>query len=293
MDPEISIRVVDSIEDVEQVEDLQRVVWPGDDTEVVPLHLLVTVAHNGGVLLGAFHGERLVGFVFGFLGTDAGSPDRVAMARLKHCSHQLGVHPDYRARGVALMLKLAQREVVLEQGIRLATWTYDPLLSRNAHLNIRRLGTICRSYLRNVYGELRDDLNRGLPTDRFQVEWWVTSPRVTARLDGSRRLLDLDQYMSGGARLLNPASIAGGGFPHPADLLLKPEGTFLLVEIPSDFMAIRDADAGLALAWRMQSRALFEEAFAAGYMVTDFVHVASEEGRRSYYLLSYGEAKLG
>jgi predicted GNAT superfamily acetyltransferase len=70
MDSEITIRTADSVADMLQVEDLQRVIWGGDETEVIPVHLLLTVAHNGGVLLGAFEGERMIGFVFGFLGTD-------------------------------------------------------------------------------------------------------------------------------------------------------------------------------------------------------------------------------
>jgi len=291
MGSEFKIRAVDSVEDMLQVEELQRLVWGGDDTEVIPVHLLLTVAHNGGVLLGAFNRDQLIGFVFGFLGTDEQSPDRVAMARLKHCSHQLGVHPDYRDRGIGLQLKLAQREAVVAQGVRLATWTYDPLMSRNAHLNIRRLGTVCRTYLRDVYGDLRDELNRGLPTDRFMVEWWLTSRRVAARLDGSRRPLDLAHFKSGGAQLLNPCVMSEGGLPIPPDDPYNPEGTFLLVEVPSDFMAVKRADQELALAWRMQTRAIFERAFASGYLVTDFVHV--DDDQRSFYLLSYGEAKLG
>lgn len=292
MNSDFTIRTAVSVEDMLQVEELQQLVWGGDETEVVPVHMLLTVAHNGGILLGAFDGDRMVGFVFGFLGTDEQSPDRVAMARLKHCSHQLGVHPDYRGRGVGLQLKLAQRQAVIEQGVRLATWTYDPLMSRNAHLNIRRLGTVCRTYLRNVYGDLRDDLNRGLPTDRFMVEWWLTSRRVAARLEGSRRPLDLDHFLSGGANLLNPSMMLDIGLPKPAKDPSEPEGTFLLVEVPSDFMRIKREDPELAYDWRMHSREVFEGAFAAGYLVTDFVHVP-DDGPRSFYLLSYGEAKLG
>jgi predicted GNAT superfamily acetyltransferase len=292
MGAEIMIRTADSVADMMQVEELQRVVWGGDETEVIPVHMLLTVAHNGGVLLGAFEGERMIGFVFGFLGTDDQSPDRVAMARLKHCSHQLGVHPEYRGRGVGLLLKLAQREAVIEQGVRLATWTYDPLMSRNAYLNIRRLGTVCRTYKRNVYGELRDALNRGLPSDRFMVEWWLTSRRVVARLEGSRRPLDLAHFQSGGAKLLNPALLFDSGLPKPADDPSSPEGIFLLIEVPSDFMAIKRSDPELAKAWRMHSREVFEGAFAAGYLATDFVHVP-DDVPRSYYLLSHGEATLG
>ena len=99
--------------DMAQIEDLQREVWPGSETDVVPLHLLLTVAQNGGIVLVASEGERIVGFVMGFLGTDEASPNRVAMARLKHCSHMLGVHPDFRERGVGLELKRAQLLAVI------------------------------------------------------------------------------------------------------------------------------------------------------------------------------------
>src|SRR3972149_10045985 len=82
-----------------RIEDLQREVWPGSETDVVPLHLLLTVAQNGGVVLVASEGERIVGFVMGFLGTDQASPNRVAMARLKKCSPMLCVYPDLRGQG--------------------------------------------------------------------------------------------------------------------------------------------------------------------------------------------------
>ena len=148
----IKFRRLEGVEDAAQVEEVQRAVWPGNETEVVPAHALLALSENGGVLIGAFDGDRLVGYVLGFLGTDSQSPDRPAMARLKHCSHMLGVHPDFRDRNIGYQLKIAQREAVVEQGIRLITWTYDPLLSRNAQLNIRRLGTVCSTYKRNIYG---------------------------------------------------------------------------------------------------------------------------------------------
>ena len=125
---------------------MQRQVWPGTDLDVVPLHLLTTVAHNGGLVLGAFHGDRMVGFLLGFLGTDEGQPNRPALARLKHCSHMLGVLPEYRGQHIGYQLKLAQRDYVSVQGVRLITWTYDPLESRNARLNIARLGAVCNTY---------------------------------------------------------------------------------------------------------------------------------------------------
>ncbi|MEW6568984.1 MAG: hypothetical protein AB1449_12625 [Chloroflexota bacterium] len=293
MAEQIVIRPLESPDDLSQAEALQAVVWPGSDLDVVPAHLMAAIVHNGGVVLGAFDGAHLVGFVLGFLGTDSGTPGRMAMARLKHCSHQLGVLPEYRDRGVGLLLKKAQRQAVIAQGVRLATWTYDPLQSRNAHLNIRRLGAVCRTYLREVYGEMRDALNVGIPSDRFQVDWWVTSRRVAERLEGKRPPLDLAHFYSAGAVLLNPAALGDDGLPRPPDHLDRPQGTLALVEIPPDFQAIRDRDLGLARAWRMHTRDIFENAFQRGYIVTDFVHFKGERFPRSFYLLSHGEGTLG
>ncbi len=291
----IEIRPLDTLADMRAVEDLQRQVWGSRDIDVAPLHLLTTVAHNGGVLLGAWdaEAEKLVGFVFGFLGTDQENPRRLAMANLKHCSHMLGVLPEYRDRGVGYQLKLAQREKVMQQGVRLITWTFDPLESRNAYLNIARLGGIARAYLREVYGELRDALNRGLPTDRFQVEWWITSQRVKQKLSGKRPRLSLDSFISAGAPILNPTRLNDSGLPYLFEPPRLPEGVFALVEIPPYFQALKATDLGLAREWKMQTRAIFESAFAEGYIVTDFLRETVEGRERSFYLLSQGGVKLG
>ena len=68
------------------------------------------------------------------------------------------------------------------RGIDLITWTYDPLLARNVQLNIAKLGAVCNTYLANLYGEMRDGLNAGLPSDRFQLDWWIATRRVADRL---------------------------------------------------------------------------------------------------------------
>ncbi len=293
MSDDIKIRPIISDKDVLQVEELQRLVWPGSETDVVPGHIILTIAHNGGLALGAFDGETLVGFVLGFLGTDSESPDRPAMARLKHCSHMLGVIQEYRDQGIGYRLKSAQRDTLITQGIRLATWTYDPLQSRNANLNIRRLGTICSTYLRNVYGEMRDDLNVGYPSDRFQVEWWVTSSRVRERVAGDRRPLDLAHYLAAGVQKINPTSLDDKNLLHPTETPYEVGGVMILIEIPSDITFIKAEHPDIALQWRLHTRMLFEEAFDKGYMVTDFIYLKGEKIPRSYYLLTHGGSTLG
>ncbi len=289
----IVIRFLEKPDEMTRVEALQRAVWPGSETDVVPAHLLLTAAHNGGLVMGAFDGEDgpLVGFVFGFPGLYF-TPDG---PRPKHCSHMLGVHPDYRDRGVGFRLKRAQWQWVRHQELDLITWTYDPLLSRNAHLNIARLGAVCRTYLREVYGEMRDGLNVGLPSDRFQVEWWVQSKRVAQRLSQEpRKRLTLAHAMQAGVSVINPAQ-HDGPWPRPTWSWQMPtpdDRHPLLVEIPSDFLALKAADRDLALDWRLHTREVFEFLFQLGYLVTDFVF-EREPFPRSFYLISHGESVLG
>ena len=289
----ISIRMLETPLDMARAEELQSLVWPESETDVVPAHVMLAFARNGGLAMAAFDGQRLVGLVLGFLGTDSTSPERIAMTRLKHCSHQLAVHPDYRDRGLGMMLKRAQRAVVIDQGIRLITWMCDPLLSRSAHLNIRRLGGVCGVYIREAYGETRDGLTAGEPSDRLQVDWWITSRRVATRLEGERRPLDLASFLAAGAQELNPATLGADGLPRPAASILEPVGNLALVEIPSDYLEIRRKDLDLALAWRRHTRQILEQALDRGYIVTDFVHLRGARHPRSFYLLSHGEATVG
>ena len=99
-----NIRLLDTPEDLQLVEELQRAVWPGSETDIVPMHMMITVVHNGGLVLGAFEDEKIIGFVYGFPGLEE-TPDG---PRPKHCSHQMGIHPDYRDSGIGFTLKRAQ-----------------------------------------------------------------------------------------------------------------------------------------------------------------------------------------
>jgi predicted GNAT superfamily acetyltransferase len=340
------LRILETAEEMTAVEDLQRVVWPGSETDIVPTHLLVTMAHNGGMVIGAYavdpetakayrgafdpgpaepereaaeeeaaegpglmEGEprvsgrfivppasSLIGCVFGFPGLYF-TPDG---PRSKHCSHMLGVHPDYRNSGVGFALKRAQWQMARHQGVDRITWTYDPLLSRNAQLNIARLGAVCSTYLVDEYGPMRDANNAGLFTDRFQVDWWVNTPRVIRRLSRrSRQPLDLAHYLSAGAEILNPTRLGTHGFPEPAsdrlpDAAALPDGdaqSLILIEIPPDLNALKTADMGLALEWRLHTRLLFQALFTRGYLTTDFIHLPGSTPR-SFYALTHGDSTL-
>ena len=283
----IEIRLVKTHEEYRAVEQLQRDVWGLTEVEVVPDHLLLTIQKNAGMVMGAFDclagegREQLVGFVFGFVGL-------TLEGKVKHCSHMAGVIPAYQSQNVGYRLKLAQREHVLAQGIDLATWTFDPLESRNARLNFRKLGVTCSTYLRNLYGNMRDELNVGLPSDRFQVDWHVASDHVADRLRGDWIGPSLSTLRAEGIPVLNPALSGDRSAEHsrqspprPPHKTLPITGEWLLIQIPAHFQAIKSADSELALAWREHTRVLFESAFAAGYTVVDLLF----ENWQSHYLL--------
>jgi predicted GNAT superfamily acetyltransferase len=314
------LKILEHPEEMLSVEDLQRRVWPGSETDIVPAHMLLAAARNGGLVIGAFEGPDgapgdvddedqrrqlaaelpLVGFVFGFPGLYF-TPDG---PRPQHYSHMLGVHPDFRDRNIGFRLKRAQWQMVRKQGVDRITWTFDPLLSRNANLNIARLGAVCNQYHRDVYGQMRDELNLGLPSDRLVVDWWVNTKRVERRLSSRPRLqLDLAHFLAAGAKIVNPSSVGENALPRPGAVVdienengvisqkQDQEDKLLLLEIPADFQALRAQDAELAMGWRRHMRELFEDLFEQGYLVTDFIHLPGSTAR-SFYLLSHGESTL-
>ena len=289
MTPGITIRLLDQPDDLPAVEQLQRVVWTGTETDVIPAHLLLASVRHGGLLLGAFLGEQLVGAVYGFPSIEQ-VPDG---PRPAHHSHILAVHPDHRDLGIGFALKRAQWQMVRQQGLDHVTWTYDPLQSRNARLNIHRLGAVCGTYLHEAYGAMRDGLNLGMPSDRFQVDWWVRTARVERRMQrAGRQSLGLEHYREAGISMLYDVMRNADGWPRPPDSWDPPSGRLALAEIPSDLPALREADPGLARAWRLFTRSVFEDLFARGYLATDFVFERGADGPRSLYVLSHGESRL-
>jgi predicted GNAT superfamily acetyltransferase len=170
----IVVRKCIALEEFHACVKLQQEIWDEEDLEIEPSTMFVVAAITGGQVLGAFDGEKLVGFTMAVVGVRRGT--------VYLHSHQTGVADGYRNRGIGRMLKLFQREEALGRGIRLVEWTFDPLELKNAHFNLNRLGAICRRYIPNLYGVTTSPLHRGIPTDRLVAEWWLDSPRVIAAL---------------------------------------------------------------------------------------------------------------
>jgi predicted GNAT superfamily acetyltransferase len=158
----VELRPLKRLEDADPILEVMIETW--GDHQLVPREMLRALPESGNVPIGAFSGRRMVGYVLGWVGVDPRDGLHVH-------SHMLAVRPGGRHGGVGFALKLAQRAQALEQGIAIIRWTFDPLLARNAHLNIHKLGAICDRFTRNYYGAMTDILNRGERTDRFIVRW--------------------------------------------------------------------------------------------------------------------------
>jgi predicted GNAT superfamily acetyltransferase len=252
-DADIIIRDIDRCEAMRAVEELQKEVWGIPDIEVVPLTQLVAARAAGGVLLGAFDRETLIGFVYGFAGFERG--------RISHHSHMLAVKPAYRNFNIGFKLKQAQRECVLALGITEMTWTFDPLQSLNAHFNFRRLGVVSDRYLVDFYGtEAASFLHRN-GTDRLWVTWLLAN-------EYAPKLYQNDLNSQNAEPLVE---VGKNSAPVSRDIDLASAGSTLFVEIPADIRSLEQHDIALAAAWRTATRAAFISAFAAGYVAVDFI----------------------
>ena len=248
MHTNISIRKLEKNEDIRLIQTLEMEIWNGAP---IPTHQTFTVAKNGGLLLGAFSGDKLVGFSYGFPG--------FANGKSYLCSHMLGIHPDYQLKGIGKWLKDEQRKRAQEIGYDLITWTFDPLESRNAYLNLSKLYAISDTYLENYYGEMEDGLNKGLPSDRLQIEWWFLSERVERK------------WMPQISKYVRPFAVGQSENGNPTievelrEIPLNSVG--IEVPVPTHFQMLKKNEPELALDWRMKIRTIFQTLFSAGFAV--------------------------
>ena len=271
----IVIRDIEGAAQMRAVEELQKQVWGLPDLDVVPLSHLVAAQAAGGVLLGAFDRQILVGFVYGFISYEHG--------QMTHHSHMLAVKPSYRNFHLGHKLKLAQRERVLAQGITIMTWTFDPLQSLNAYFNFNKLGVVSDRYLINFYGEDAASFLHRNGTDRLWVTWLLTSRRVSGRLDKTGFKPEFERLMPLVRLGVDDSPLRNGlaeGLSHEQ----------ALIEIPGDINALQQRSGELAFEWREATRWAFSEAIAGGYLVVDFFRHSRGDRRIGVYLLSRGKS---
>ena len=256
----ITYRDLHTLDEFAAVVELEREIWGPGYVDVVPVSILAVTTHCGGILIGAFNGEPLIGFVYSLPGIKNGRPTQ--------WSHMLGVIERFRSDGLGRELKLLQRERALAMGINLIEWTYDPMQAMNAHLNFAKLGVVVEEYGENVYGLSASPLHGGNPTDRFVAEWWIKKERVRRDPAGAPRV-----------NRLAPA----GEWHVCADVDLDLDARQLMVEIPMGFTEMLASAPNLALEWRMATRRIFTTYFGRGYRAVEFF--LNREAQAGAYLL--------
>ncbi|MDB4876727.1 MAG: hypothetical protein JWM41_3173 [Gemmatimonadetes bacterium] len=261
---DVHIRPLRSTEDLHACVELQRDVWGRGQSEIVPTTLLHVVEYVGGLVAGAFdaHGT-LLGFVFGITGIRDGV--------LSHWSHQLGVRDSARNLGLGRMLKEYQRATMAALGVERIYWSFDPLMAKNAYLNLNKLGGAIAEYVPDMYGTTESPLHLGMATDRLVVRLH-TVPREVPPL----------VLPTGDLPVLT-------AFARPDDDVLSigdRQPDVALIEIPTDMLEVLERSRADAKIWRMSVREHFRWAMAHGYTVLGvYRHPVSE---RAFYVISKG-----
>lgn len=222
-DAEVEIRVLTTADEMASVNTVFQQVW-GSVTPVVETELLCAIAHTGGYVIGAYDSSNIVGASFGFLGRYDGS-------EALH-SHVTGILPGVQHSGVGRTIKLHQRAWAAERGIPWITWTFDPLVRRNAWFNIEVIEAHVAEYLENFYGIMADSINGSDESDRLLVAWPTDD------------------------------SVARPSAPAGSDTIQ--------VETPDDIVRLRRTDPGAADEWRARVRDELGGALARGGVVTGF-----------------------
>lgn len=260
IEKEISIRPINSIFEMHEVEELQRIVWQVPDIEVVPNSQLIAAVKAGGVLLGAFDREKMVGFAYGFVSYEKG--------QMAHHSHMLAVLPEYRNYKLGEKLKRAQKDFVLRQGVTMMSWTFDPLQSLNAYFNFHKLGVVSDTYFVDFYGDDAPSFLHQNSTDRLWVFWHLDQekPKPEVYLENVKRLVQLEK----------------GEIPSTFDLN---DEEYLAIEIPTNINKLQDENLELAVEWRKATRNAFVESFRKGYTATEFYRMNRDGQDYGVYLL--------
>jgi predicted GNAT superfamily acetyltransferase len=267
----VRIRPLRSYDDYQACVEIQRVVWGHADLDITPIHHFCISVETGAILLGAFVGKTMAGYVYSF----------PSVLGKKHCqhSHQLAVLPEFQGYGFGKKLKWAQWGETVKRGYDLITWTYDPMQARNANLNLHILGAVGRTYLDDFYGGTPAlKLDDRVPTDRLLVEWAITSRRVERRMEGTHAPLDPAE--------LAPAVEQKPGGVYPVIVPRRPDLSLdaprLLVELPKTIRDLKPV-AGLVGRWQKAVRTALKHYFRRGYRLDDFIF-----GDRTFYVLKKG-----
>lgn len=267
---EITIKKIKNVEDLENVVEIEKSAWGMPDyKETTPVHILKAIVENGGIILGAFDKNKMIGFNMGWA---VGCGEKQYFY-----SHMTGVLQEHKYKNIGYRLKLTQREEVLKLGIKLIKWTFDPLQSLNLNFNLEKLGAIGRIYKENYYGNIRDSINEGLETDRFEAEWFISSNYVNNKIQGKIKTPPFEDLKESGAFIAVEREIRGEvkndkqvQIEVPIKNNFKQESKVVLIAIPKDVSSIRDFNKELAKTWRIYTRDAYKFYLSNGYIAAGY-----------------------
>ena len=237
---DVAIRSLTDLSDLDDARRLFDTVWPasGGSTQVSG-NLMRALVHAGGYASAAYRDGVPIGAALGFVGRHRADDGWHTHLH----SHMAAVLEPYRDQHIGSALKMHQRAWALEQGIDTIVWTFDPLVRRNARVNLLKLGVDVDGFEIDFYGSMDDGINTGDPTDRLFAWWRLDTPRVYAALAGRLEPLDLLALANAGRDAIE-------------------------LELPDDIVALRTADPGAASRWRIDVREALLAAFADGFRIT-------------------------
>jgi len=254
---QVTVRPLQTRQDCQACVSLQREIWGADFVDVVSATVLMVSQRVGGVAAGAFDTtHRLIGFVSGISGVTDGT--------LAHWSAMLAVRPEARRGGLGRRLKFYQRARLLEQGIQVASWSYDPLIAHNASFNLNVLGACPTEYVVDMYGETGSTLHRGLDTDRLIVTWRLEDPGVAGRVAGKQRVSLPDTVAE------TPVVIPPHGMVSDASHRSLPTSDWLRIAVPADISSLKATNPEEAHRWQLSVREAFRSCLENGYRVVGF-----------------------
>jgi len=267
---DIIIRTLHTAAEMDSAVELQKVYWGENMADLVPANMLLSITRYGGHLHAAYDGDKMVGLLIGFLGADIQPDDsRDAPAQMYVMSKRMVVLPEYRGQKIGERLKQAQGEFAQRHNIQLVLWTFDPLLSRNAYLNLHKLGAVGQKYEKDYFGT--DSSNPVLNADRLQVNWWVNHLSLENRPEIDRANVPV----------VNGVSFTDEGLPVPHEFRMV-DSAILRLEIPMEFVPIERIDPDSGKRWRDNIRHAFTELLKADYLATDFVRIEN----RVFYIFT-------
>ena len=251
---ELTISLVRSEPEARAAVQVLAQIWPRQDgKEPLPPELAWVFAHSGNYVAIASIAGKAVGAAIGFRGED---DDGVHLH-----SHIAGVLPQWQGSSVGYALKQHQRTWAMQHGIDRITWTFDPLVARNAYFNVVKLGAHLTRYYVDFYGPMDDGINDGDETDRCLATWRLSGPAAVAAAAGEFAPADVDARRAGGAVDVLVTD------EHGAPTLKASTAPVRLLQLPRDIVEIRRDKPSLAREWRLALRQALVSAFDDGLEV--------------------------